>query len=59
MLQPVGLTPEQRAKAALSVLKTLNVMNPGSKIAGKCTEYVTGDDHGRFMHITNLYTITE
>ncbi len=34
-------------------------MNPGVKIAGKCTEYVTDDDHGRFMHIDKLYTITE
>ncbi len=41
MLQPVGLTPEQRAEAALSVLKTLNVMNPGVNIAGKNAENIS------------------
>ncbi len=35
MWQPVGLMPEQIAIAAFSVLKTLNVMNPGSNIPTK------------------------
>jgi len=42
-LQPVGLTPEQRAMAAFSVLKTLNVMNPASNIPEKSTEYIIDD----------------